>query len=164
MSEVSVSVGFEVRPDGCTFTVSGLRPNDVVVAAVGLMSGLCESLGGQSKPASTPGFEELIGEIRRLREEVVGASARLAEARLRLHGLGAVMRVREDTVRAPLAAKACPFERASKDELLAACVPDEDAAVLLASDPKRYREVLLREPFSRCPRMMVVDVSKLPAA
>ena len=42
-------------------------------------------------------------------------------------------------------------------------VPEEQSAALLAADPARYREVVLREPFSRFARPVVVDVSRLPA-
>lgn len=56
-----------------------------------------------------------------------------------------------------------PVDRASKDELLFAEVPEGQGATLLAADPGRYREVVLREPFSRFARPVVVDVSRLPA-
>ncbi len=54
-------------------------------------------------------------------------------------------------------------DRFDKDDLLVAVVADEQADELLLQDPRRYQAVTFRLPFTRLPRRVVVDVSRLPA-
>jgi hypothetical protein len=72
-------------------------------------------------------------------------------------------RARLALCRAPVGPRVQPIDRASKDDLLSAEVPEGQGAALMAADPGRYQAVVFRPPFSRFPQTVVVDVARLPA-